>query len=236
MFENYGYCNCCDSNVKFVATNDWWRDHYLCANCQCIPRERAVMFCLEKFFPNWRDLIIHESSPTHRGASLRLQREASHYIPSYCFPGIEPGTMYKDFRCENLESLTFESESLNLHLTQDVFEHIFDPAAAFREVARTLKPGGAHVFTTPLVNKTAPTKFCAKRTPDGEIVHLVDTPEYHGNPLSSEGSLVTVNWGYDIARYIFESSGLFTEIVFIDSLELGIRAELIEVLITRKLT
>ena len=47
---------------------------------------------------------------------------------------------------------------------------------------------------------------------------------------------MTVNWGYDIARYIFESSGLCTEIIFIDSLELGIRAELIEVLITRKLT
>jgi SAM-dependent methyltransferase len=236
MFENYGYCYCCDSNVQFVATNDWWRDNYLCTNCQSIPRERAVMFCLEKFFPTWRDLVIHESSPANRGASLRLQREASHYVPSHFFPDIKPGTMYKDFRCENLESLTFESESVDLHLTQDVFEHIFDPAIAFRELARTLKPGGAHVFTTPLVNKTAPTKFCAKRGPDGGVVHLVDTPEYHGNPLSSEGSLVIVNWGYDIVRYIFESSGLFTDIVFIDSLALGIRAEYIEVLITRQLT
>jgi hypothetical protein len=59
-------------------------------------------------------------------------------------------------------------------------------------------------------------------------------PEYHGNPLSSEGSLVTVNWGYDITNFIFETSGLFTEIVFLDILECGIRAEYIEVLITRK--
>jgi SAM-dependent methyltransferase len=194
------------------------------------------MFCLEKFFPNWRDLVIHESSPANRGASLRLRQEVSHYIPSHFFPSIEPGTLYQDIRCENLESLTFKSESLNLHLTQDVFEHILDPAAAFREVARTLKPGGAHVFTTPLVNKTAPTKFCARRGPDGATVHLVDRPEFHGNPFSSEGSLVTVNWGYDITHYIFESSGLFTDIVFIDALEFGIRAEYIEVLITRKLS
>jgi len=59
-------------------------------------------------------------------------------------------------------------------------------------------------------------------------------PEYHENPLPSEGSLVTVNWGYDITNFIFETSGLFTEIVLLDILEYGIRAEYIEVLITRK--
>jgi hypothetical protein len=62
----------------------------------------------------------------------------------------------------------------------------------------------------------------------------VEPPEYHGNPISSEGSLVTVNWGYDITNFIFETRGLFTEIVFHDILEYGIRAEYIEVLITRK--
>jgi hypothetical protein len=38
----------------------------------------------------------------------------------------------------------------------------------------------------------------------------------------------------DITNFIFETSGLFTEIVFLDMLEFGIRAEYIEVLITRK--
>jgi hypothetical protein len=62
----------------------------------------------------------------------------------------------------------------------------------------------------------------------------MEPPKYHGNPLSSEGSLVTVNWRYDITTFIFETSGLFTEIVFLDILEYGIRAEYIEILITRK--
>jgi hypothetical protein len=43
-----------------------------------------------------------------------------------------------------------------------------------------------------------------------------------------------VHWGYDITTFIFETSRLFTEIVFLDILECGIRAEYIEVLITRK--
>src|SRR5262249_41026647 len=78
------------------------------------------------------------------------------------------------------------------------------------------------------------TQFCASLAPDGTVIHLVEPPEYHSNPISSAGSLVTVNWGYDITNFIFETSGLFTEIVFLDILECGIRAEYIEVLIARK--
>ena len=154
---------------------------------------------------------------------------ASHY-----YPGVAPGTIVNGVRCENLEHLSYSDESFDLHITQDVFEHLFDPAAACREIARTLRPGGAHVFTTPLVRKNEPTQFCASLAPDGTLVHLVEPPEYHRNPISSEGSLVTVNWGYDITNFIFETSGLFTEIVFLDILEYGIRAEYIEVLIARK--
>jgi SAM-dependent methyltransferase len=193
------------------------------------------MFCIEQFFPQWRTLSIHESSPMlGRGANLRLTKEAPAYVVSYYYPGIAPGTIVNGIRCENLEHLTFDNESFDLHVTQDVFEHLFDPAAACREIARTLRPGGAHVFTTPLVRKNEATRFCASLAPDGSVIHLIEPPEYHGNPISSEGSLVTVNWGYDITTFIFESSGLFTEIVFLDILEYGIRAEYIEVLIARK--
>jgi SAM-dependent methyltransferase len=234
MFENYGFCYCCNAVVKFEASNDWWRDHYLCSNCKSIPRERALMYCAEKYFPEWRNVVIHESSPVDRGASARFRREARHYLTSQYYPHVLPGKMYQGNRCEDFENLTFSDNSIDLHVSQDVFEHLFDPAAAFKEIARTLKPGGAHLFTTPLVNKGAPTKICAIRNPNGDIVHLVSPPEYHGNPVSEKGSLVTVRWGYDITRFIFQASGLFTEMIYIDALELGIRAEYIEVLITRK--
>lgn len=235
MFRNKGYCHCCNSNVEFVATSVWWRDDYRCTNCQSIPRERAVMYCLETFFPQWRDLTIHESSPIlGRGPSRRLIAEAAGYLPSYYYPNVPPGEDLNGVRSENLEKLSFPDESIDLHLTQDVFEHLFDPAAAFREIARTLRPGGAHVFTTPLENKEAATEFCARRTPDGQVVQLIEPAQYHGNPVSPEGSLLTVRWGYDITDYIFDATGLTTELVALDNLELGIRAELNEVLITRK--
>ena len=191
------------------------------------------MLTIETYFPNWHNSTIHESSPGNRGASKRLSEECSQYIPSQFFPDQKPGSIVGKFRCENLESLTFADESIDLHVTQDVLEHVFHPSKVFREIARTLKPGGAHIFTVPLVNKYKPSKPRVQLSDDGQISHL-EPPVYHGNPISSAGSLVTVDWGFDICQHIFESSGLFTHLIHIDDLSKGIRAEYIEVLITVK--
>jgi SAM-dependent methyltransferase len=234
VFQNPGFCYCCNQTTRFTASSDWWRDDYKCDKCGSIPRERAIMFSIVKFFPEWSRMVIHESSPGLRGTSVRLAKEAEHYIASQYYPDVQAGKIMNGYRNENLEALSFADNSIDIHVTQDVFEHILDPEKAFKEIARTLKPGGAHIFTTPLVKKTLPTEWRARRKKDGSIEYLIEPPEYHGNPISTDGSLVTVHWGYDITKHIFDASGLFTEIVYIDALEFGIRAELIEVLITRK--
>jgi hypothetical protein len=43
-----------------------------------------------------------------------------------------------------------------------------------------------------------------------------------------------MHWGYDICDFIFKQSGLYTTINYIDDLSLGIRAEYIESLLSRK--
>lgn len=191
------------------------------------------MLTIETYFPNWRGLTIHESSPGSRGASRRLAEGCSKYVPTQFFPGVEPGSLVKKVRCENLEALTFADESVDLHITQDVLEHVFHPSRVFSEIARTLRPGGAHIFTVPIMSKDKPSKLRARISDDGQISHL-EAPVYHGNPISEDGSLVTVDWGSDICQHIFEACGLFTHIILIDDLSKGIRAEHIDVLITVK--
>lgn len=233
VLESQGYCSTCDREVLFLAKDAWLRDHFLCASCGSIPRERALMQVVEQFYPDWRNLVIHETSPGNRGASVRLRKECRAYIPTQYFPGQQMGAIYNGMRCENLEALTFGNGSIDLHISQDVMEHIFNPAAAFEEIARTLKPGGAHIFTVPLVNKMRNSKMRARLAGNGAVEH-VEEPVYHGNPIDPQGSLVTMDWGYDIAKYIFDATGLFTHILYIDDISKGIRGEYIEVLVTVK--
>jgi SAM-dependent methyltransferase len=233
ILDSDGYCSTCNQQVHFTANNSWLRDHFICMKCGSIPRERALMQVIEQFCPNWCELTVHESSPGNRGASIRLRQECRNYIPSQYFPNKKLGKTHWGIQCENLEALTFEDESIDLHITQDVMEHIFSPEKAFKEIARTLKPGGAHIFTVPLVNKMSPSKVRSKMRDDGTIDYI-QPPVYHGNPIDAQGSLVTMDWGYDIAKFIFDTSGLFTHILYIDDLSKGIRAEYIEVLVTLK--
>jgi len=67
----------------------------------------------------------------------------------------------------------------------------------------------------------------------GAVSHL-ENPVYHGNPIDAQGSLVTIDWGFDITDHIRNACGLDTEIIRIDDLSKGIRAEYIEVLVTTK--
>ncbi len=193
------------------------------------------MRVIKEHYPNYATLTIHESSPCGRGVSTKLADECPNYSYSHYFVGIPPGefSLQHGARNENLEKLTFADHSLDLFITQDVMEHIFHPEAAFREIARVLRPGGAHIFTAPLVNKAKQTQRRAELSASGDVIHHFE-PEFHGNPVDPEGSLVTMNWGYDIAAFIMEKAGTPSIIIQIDDISAGIRAEYIDVIASFK--
>lgn len=231
-----GYCQICEDKTIFRSKDDWLRDHFVCERCRSIPRERSLLYVLNLLYPEWATLKIHESSPADRGTSLKIRRECPGYVASHFDPTIPFGAIHPsgNYRSEDLEHQTFGDESFDLVITQDVFEHLFNPDLAIREIARTLRPGGAHIGTVPLVRREQPSRRRARLT-EGKIIHEL-APEYHGNPLTPDGSLVTVDWGFDIANYLSQVSGLSTTILFIDNLHLGLRAEYLEVLACRKLS
>ena len=232
-FEQKGYCPCCDRDVTFIARNNWLRDHFLCSNCGSIPRERALMLVIENVFPDWEKLKIHESSPGNRGHSLKLKKRGVFYVESHFFREEPLGKTIGGFRNEDLENQTFPDNSFDIVVTSDVMEHIYDPEKAFQEIHRTLKPGGAHIFSVPLVNKHLPTQRWAEIGEKGEPLFLHE-PEWHGNPLDKKGSAVTMHWGFDIVEYIQKATGAESEIIYMDDLDYGIRAEYIEIIVTRK--
>lgn len=235
IFRHDGYCVICEKPATFSADHNWFRDHLLCGSCGSIPRERALMKVIKDYFPNYRELAIHESSPGGRGASIKLHKECENYSASQFYPNMELGTFHSGsgYRCESIESLTFPDNSFDIFVTQDVMEHIFDPEKAFKEIARVLKPGGAHIFTAPLINKGNKSEAWASRGESGQVIYHHE-PEWHGNPVDSKGSLVTMHWGYDIAGFITEKAKTPTTVIIIDNIELGIRAEYIDVIVSWK--
>ena len=233
FLKHKGYCHCCEQQVTFIARKPWLRDYLLCDHCKSIPRERALMKTIMDTYPNWKELDIHESSPIDRGHSVNLKKNAQNYTVSQYFPNEILGATVQDVRNEDLEQQTFSDESFDVVVTSDVMEHIYDPEKAFKEIHRTLKPGGAHIFSVPLINRFEPTERWANKGTDGEPIFLHE-PEWHGNPVDDKGSPVTMHWGYDIIDYINKVTGAQCKIVYIDDLDLGIRAEFREIIIAKK--
>lgn len=234
-FDQPGYCDICEAEVIFHSDFKWLRDHLLCPGCGSVPRERALMRVIDLYMPDYRRKTVHESSPGGRGVSQKLGRYCEGYSYSHYFAEVPLGTVHRERgeRCESLEALTFADNTLDLFITQDVMEHVFNPAKAFHEIARVLKPGGMHILTVPLVNKCKPSSQRAAMDADGTIRHIAE-PSYHGNPIDDNGSLVTMDWGYDIIEFIHQESGLSAHMITINEVERGIRAEFIEVLVCMK--
>lgn len=232
-----GTCPCCKENTLFIAFDYWLRDHYQCIFCGSIPRQRALMKVLEYEMPDWRNLKIHESSPIENIFST-FKQQCTQYTYSYWYESEPLGVKLQGGGTnQNLENLTFESETFDIFITQDVLEHVNRPEKVFAEIARTLKKGGKHIFTTPLY----PFKRTTPRIKmKGNERELILPPIYHGNPISKEGSLVTYEWGgYDFLKMIDEITGMKSKIVEFpnskENFENGLEGDFLQVIVSIKL-
>lgn len=240
-FQGQGYCPAYESATDFVAEGPYFRNTLKCVKCKSAPRNRALMHILSSYYPNWKNLHIHESSPGWDIVSQRLAKECKNYIASQYDPSIAFGTLIdapklpcKKYSNQNLEAQTFPDNSFDLVITQDVFEHILFPNLAIKDIARTLRVGGATLMTVPILRKKNASQRRAALI-NGEIHHLVEPAQYHGNPISGKGALVTVDWGYDIVSYLQHHSGMAFQMIKIENMGLGIAGDLVEVLIGFKI-
>jgi SAM-dependent methyltransferase len=227
-----GFCAACDRVVVFVALSDWLRDDLRCLRCNGIPRQRALLEVLGEVAPDWRRRRIHESSPDGPGSD-RMARECPGYDASQFWPDVARGTLRDGVRCEDLTALTFADASLDLFVTQDVFEHVLDPEPGFAEIARVLRPGGLHVFTVPWYRGRA-THVRARPGADGRTVEHRAPPDFHSNPVDPTGSLVATEWGDDLADVIRQASGMTTTVHTITDRARGIDGAFRDVFVSRR--
>ncbi len=228
---NPGYCPICERRTLFVETGPRLREQYRCVRCNSIPRWRALIRTLNNECPNWRNLTVHESSPSGP-ASEKLRTETPGYSSSqYLLPTVPRGTVVGAIQCQDLEALTFADESFDLFVTQDVMEHVLRPDRAIREISRVLRPGGAHVFTVPIFRGH---RTVVRAVPAGSGIEYLRPPEYHGNPADLNGSLVVNEWGDDFVDFVTEHSGLQTEAHRFHDRRLGLDGGFLEVFVTRK--
>ena len=228
---NWGRCPVCEGPTIFLHLSGHPRNGYRCLRCWSLPRWRAVAAVLEARFPDWRGARIHEFAPSADSAAW-FGRRCPGYTSSHYWPDITPGEDCNGVLCEDLGALTFADAALDIIITQDVFEHLPDPAAAASEIARVLVPGGTHLFTVPIYPHA--TSIRAEIGADGEIVHFHE-PNFHGNPAESSGSLVFREWGLDIVDFLRMHSGVETERIAIEDPHRGLSGGWLDVFVSTRI-
>lgn len=212
-------CPICARALSFSFPGNYFdcRSNLRAEDCpygSCVPRDRALGKAVFSYFTREQlaQASVHEAAPSSRGLTAWLRQHCPGYVESGYFPDKPFGSMVGKFRNENLEAQTFPDEAFDLVFHLDVMEHLFDPFAALRETARTLKAGGICVFTAPTYPQRARSEQVAFLEPGGGL-RIVGEPEYHGNPqLPGEGALVTWRYGYDFPILIGERTGMDVEV------------------------
>ncbi len=65
-------------------------------------------------------------------------------------------------------------------------------------------------------------------------IELLKPAEYHGNPIDELGSLVTVDYGYEIHQRFTEWTDFNVEIVRFNRRDIGVLGEFTEVVVCQK--
>lgn len=129
------------------------------------------------------------------GATLNwLSKHVNNITTSEYFANESPGTFIKGVLNEDVQKLTFDDSHFDLITSNQVFEHVPNDILAYSECYRTLRKGGALIFTVPLYD--APQTQMLAEIIDGQLVFHCE-PEYHDSRLGGPKSALTF-WRHSI--------------------------------------
>ncbi|WP_419730033.1 glycosyltransferase [Lichenicola sp.] len=141
------------------------------------------------------DQRVHEFG--HTGSVGKVLADISRFSCSDYFDDLRKGEISSDgILHEDIQDISFDDNSVDLFLSQDVMEHVADPWQGFAEVYRCLKPNGRYVFTVP-IDLDRPDSLTRAVLEDGLLRHI-EPAEYHGDPRRAGGALVFTEFGADL--------------------------------------
>lgn len=204
-----GFCDVCEKETKFLM--DWnysngtipnFRERLVCQFCDLNNRQRFMVRLITQLItengkPN-ADIYLYEQI-TNFYSFIKKKFERLNIVGSeYLGPEIKSGQIINDVMHEDALNLSFDDNSFDFLISNEVFEHIPNINKALSEGSRVLRSGGYLLASIPFFHKEKTTRRAVIE--NGIIKHLLPE-EYHGNPLSDKGSLVFYDYGWDFLDF-----------------------------------
>jgi hypothetical protein len=178
------------------------REKISCQHCHMNNRQRLIAKLAHDLISknNFEDIYLHERiTPIYDYISKLFQNKnivGSEYFSEMHQSGdIVDGKMHQD-----IMRTSFDDNSFDLIISNDVYEHVPEPLKAFKEALRILKSNGVLMATIPF-NESIQNSVQRSKVEGKSIVHLLPQV-YHGNPVSADGALVYFDYGWDILDLI----------------------------------
>jgi SAM-dependent methyltransferase len=211
-----GYCLACDRATSFrsrrrasEAGTPWtgWREGLRCDGCGMNSRKRAMCWFIAQTMRTLRpaEVYVTEQVTTLYGW-LAEHFDGALVGSEYIGAGTPPGEVREGIRHEDVESLSFPAERFDLVVSLDVLAHVNRPGRAVDELRRVLRPGGQLLFTVPFGPEYARNVTRAHAVGD-EIVHF-EKPVHYDDPMSSDGSLVFTDFGWELFEQLSDTFGV----------------------------
>lgn len=210
------FCLCCNETRPMLVDYQFgeveadgsrtpnWREWLVCHSCGMNNRQRLVAKLVQQSAVQYgrpRICLMEQVTPIFEWVSKldAVEVHGSEYL-GHEYKG---GESIKGIRHEDVMNLSYADESFDMIVSNDVLEHIPDPGRALRECFRVLKLGGAVLATFPFHPGIDTTRVRATLV-GNTIEHLLPA-QYHGNPVSADGSLVFQDFGWDLLDVMTEA-------------------------------
>lgn len=181
------------------------REGLHCQACGCMARQRAVARVLTECLEGVASpgvYLTEQASPLYIALRRRFPATIGSEYVSRRWRRLRlmlwlwrHGVLQR-IRHGDVTRLRDADASLDAVSSLDVLEHVPDAMAAFRELARVLRPGGWLVATVPFYQDAPVSTRIASLDPRGDIV-FHGAPEYHGDPLGG-GVVCFHHFGWDL--------------------------------------